>query len=62
MKSSDYTIEKYLSCQDSVIKLLGMVAKLGLESAQLDCKEADDGFMKFGDVYIHIYVDRVNTV
>ena len=56
-----FSIEQYLACQSSVICLLMMIAKLGLDSAQLDCLEADNGFMKFGDVYIDDYVDRVNT-
>jgi len=59
---ANYTLDKYLNCQASVIRLLGMLARLGLESAQLDCKEADNGFMKFGNVYIDDYVERVNWI
>ena len=60
-KYAHYTIQRFVACQYSITTLLRVLAKLGLESAQLDLMEVDNGFMKFGDVYIDDYVERVNT-
>lgn len=48
-----------MECERSTRALLHTLSKLGLESAKWDLKECDNGFMKFGDVYVDEYVGRV---